>query len=94
MGQRHSSFMMAPEDITNNSKLPPTEHGARKLWWGRGHCGQGWWLPRVTRATLTIPSLEGEILLSVTLYRGLHKAVRAGNWCPGLLIALCLLPNL
>lgn len=46
-----------------------------------------------TRSALPIPSLEGEILLWVTRYRGLHKAVIAGNWCPGLLIAFCLLPN-
>lgn len=46
-----------------------------------------------TNADLLILSLEGEILLWVTRYRGLHKAVRAGNWCPGLLIAFCLLPN-
>lgn len=46
-----------------------------------------------THSALPIPSLEGEILLWVTRYRGLHKAVIAGNWCPGLLIAFCLLPN-
>lgn len=46
-----------------------------------------------THIHTSIPSLEGEILLLVTHYRGLHMAVTAGNWCPGPLIAFCLLPN-
>lgn len=81
-----------------NSKLPHTEHGARKLCWGRGPLWTGLVTSQGdTGATSTIPSLEGEILLSVTLYTAVCTGLLqlcTGNWCPGLLIVSCLLPNL
>ena len=65
-----------------------------QLCWGRGAAWKGLVTSQGdTHAASPIPSLAGEILLSVTRYKGLHKAVTAGNWCPGLLIAFCLLPN-
>lgn len=61
-----------------NSKLPRTEHGARELCWGRGPLWTGLVTSQGdTDATSTMPSLEEEILLSVTLYSSLHKAVIA-----------------